>query len=75
MKELFIFIFGLAVCLFVGSAVGSIFTRYKDEPYFLWRNYARYQSGDINLFTLIISAIFNIIIGGIIILLFYIGIS
>ena len=75
MKSIFILALGLSACLLVGSAIGSLFTRYKGEPYFIWRNYVRYQSGGIDLFTLMISAIFNIIIGGIIILLFYIGIS
>jgi hypothetical protein len=49
MKELFIFIFGLAACLFGGSAFSSIYTRYKDEPYFIWKNNVRYQRSGIDL--------------------------
>lgn len=54
-----------------GTGISSFFGKYKDEQYYFWRTYEKYKRGDVDLTTVIFSAIVNTGLGLIIVTIFF----
>jgi uncharacterized membrane protein required for colicin V production len=59
-------IFFLILSFVVGSAVSSFFNKRKGEKFFLFRTYQLYQTGKVELMSVIIAAFINMLLGMII---------
>ncbi len=68
---MFYLIIYLIASFITGTAISSFFGKYRDEQYYFWRTYEKYKRGDVDLTTVIFSAIINTMIGLFIVTLFF----
>ena len=62
-------IIGIIISFFIGSILSSLFTKRRGEKFYVFRMYQLYQEGKTELIQVVISAVFNTILGGIIVAL------